>query len=56
MPYNIKKVKEGYKVCDNEGKCLSNKPLKKKVALKQRIAIAISEHKKKGIPIIDYFK
>jgi hypothetical protein len=45
MPYEIKKVKGGYLVCD-EKKCYSNKPLTKKKAQKQRVAIAISEHKK----------
>lgn len=55
MPYNIKKVNGGFKVCDKVGMCLSNKPLTKKVALKQRIAVAISEHKKTGKPTSAYF-
>lgn len=55
MPYIIKKVKGGFKVCDNKGMCLSNKPLTKKVSQKQRIAAAISESKKSGKPISGYF-
>jgi len=55
MPYNIKKVKGGFKVCDMKGICLSNKPLPKKTALKQRIAVAISESKKSGKPVSGYF-
>jgi hypothetical protein len=45
MPYIIKKVKNAYKVCksDNTNVCFSNKSLSKKKAIKQRIAIIISE-------------
>jgi hypothetical protein len=54
MPYSIEKVKGGYKVFKNEKYGVkgerrvpfSNKPLTKKVAEKQRIAIALSEHKR----------
>lgn len=46
MPYLIKKVKGGFVVEDKSGKKFSNKPLTKTVAEKQRIAIALSEHKK----------
>ena len=55
MPYNIKKVLGGFKVTDNH-KFFSGKPLTKSKAEKQRIAIAISEHKKTGKPIGYYFK
>jgi hypothetical protein len=45
MPYIIKRVGNGYKVCkeDDPQKCFSKKPLTKEVAKKQRIAIVISE-------------
>jgi hypothetical protein len=45
MPYDIKKVPHGYKVCkkDEPEKCFSKKPLTKERATKQRIAIIISE-------------
>lgn len=46
MPYEIKKVNGGFKVCkkDEPEKCFSKKPLTKETATKQRIAIIISEH------------
>lgn len=49
MPYIIKKVKQGFKVCkkDNPSECYSNKPLTKKVAKKQRTAIILSEINRK---------
>lgn len=49
MPYLIKKVKDGFKVCKkNEPKvCFSKKGLSLKQAGKQRIAIVLSEKKKK---------
>jgi hypothetical protein len=45
MPYIIKKVNDGYKVCKKEDpkKCFSKKPLTKERAIKQRQAIGISE-------------
>lgn len=45
MPYVIKKYKYGFRVCkkDDPSECYSNKPLTKKVAKKQRVAIIISE-------------
>jgi len=55
MPYSIKKVKGGFVVEDKAGKQFSNKPLTKKVAEKQRIAIALSEAKKTGKSIGSYF-
>lgn len=45
MPYLIKKVNNGFKVCKREqpSKCFSNKPLSKSTAVKQLKAIGISE-------------
>lgn len=45
MPYIIKKVKGGFKTCkkSNTSMCYSNRPLTKKMAMKQRIAINLSE-------------
>lgn len=40
---------------DAEGKCYSKKPISKKQATKQRIAIAMSEHRATGRPIKSYF-
>lgn len=55
MPYKIEKQeKDGFKVCDAK-RCFSNKPLTKKQATRQRIAIAISESRKIGKPISKYF-
>ena len=49
MPYIIKKVKTGYKVCfaKEPTKCFSKQGIPKSRAIKQRKAIAISEIKKK---------
>lgn len=55
MPYSIEKVKGGFVVEDKAGKQFSNKPLTKRVAQKQRIAIAISEAKKTGKSVGSYF-
>ena len=48
MPYEINKVKTGYKVCkkDNPKECFSKKGLTKNKAIKQMKAIIISENKK----------
>ena len=54
MPYSIKKVKGGFKVSDGK-KYFSNKPLTKKVAEKQRIAVALSEANKTGKSVDSYF-
>jgi len=48
MPYVIRRVGKGYKVCKGEkeakeAKWFSKKPLTKETATKQRIAIIISE-------------
>jgi hypothetical protein len=50
MPYIIKKVKNGYKVCkkDNKEKCFSNSPLSLKRATKQRTAIVLTNINQKG--------
>lgn len=47
MPYEIKKVKDGFKVCKktNPSKCFSKKPLTKSKATKQMKAIIINEKK-----------
>lgn len=54
MPFKIVKEKYGFKVCD-QNKCFSSKPLTKKQAQKQRIAIALSEHRKTGKPMKGFF-
>ena len=54
MPYRIKKVKGGFVVSDGK-KNLSNKPLTKAIAMKQRIAVALSEAKMTGKPASIYF-
>ena len=50
MPYEIKKIKSGYKVCktSENDKCFSNKPIPMKNAIKQKYAIEINESPKKG--------
>ena len=50
MPYVIKKVKDGFKVCkkNEPNKCFSNKGIPKKRAEKQMKAIQISEYKSKS--------
>jgi hypothetical protein len=50
MPYSLKKVSNGYKVCltKNPSKCFSKKPLSKIKAIAQRKAIGLnSKHKTK---------
>lgn len=54
MPYKIKKVKGGFKVAEGN-KTFSKKPLSKKMAQKQRVSIAISEHKITGKPTSHFF-
>ena len=57
MPYSIEKKGRGFIVCDDKMKCFSKHPLTKKTAMKQRIAIALSEHgKKPGTMMSSYFK
>jgi len=47
MPLVIKKFKSGYRVCDEET-CYSKKPLTKKRATKQELAIRLSNLRKQG--------
>lgn len=49
MPYIVKNVADGYKVCkkDEPAKCFSKKPLPKERAVKQRIAIIISQQQRR---------
>ena len=54
MPYKIAKVPGGYKVKEGN-RAFSKKPLTKKGAEKQRIAIALSESRKTGNPASIYF-
>ena len=49
MPYKLKKQGSGYFVVDVAGHKFSKKPLTKKMARKQEIAIVLSEAKKKHI-------
>ncbi len=46
MPYIIKKVNKGFKVCKTSQpkKCFSNKPITKKQAIKQKIAIILNSN------------
>ena len=47
MPFKIEKKQNGFVVKDiTTGEIFSKKPLTKQKAMRQRIAIAISEHKK----------
>jgi len=54
MPYKIEKVKGGFKVFHGK-EAFSKNPLTLKKATKQRIAIAISEHKSTGKPTGSFF-
>jgi hypothetical protein len=55
MPYKIVKEGTGFVVMDKKGKQFSKKPLSKKIARKQQIAIALSESKKTGKPVSSFF-
>jgi hypothetical protein len=56
MPFKIEKKQNGFVVKDiKTGHVFSNKPLTKQQATKQRIAIAISEHKQNPKKPIRYF-
>lgn len=46
MPYTIKKYKTGFRVYDNSNIPLSKKPLTKRRAQEQRIAVFLNESKK----------
>lgn len=54
MPYKIEKMEGGWKVCDSN-RCFSKKPMSKKNANKQRVAIALSEQRKTGKPVKSFF-
>lgn len=54
MPYFLKKVYGGFKVCD-ANRCFSKKPIPLKQAKKQRVAIALSEHSRNPTHPINYF-
>jgi hypothetical protein len=55
MPFVIKLERKGFKVCDTKGKCFSKKPLTKKTATRQRIALALSESRRTGKPVGEFF-
>jgi len=56
MQYFLRKVAGGYKTCDKKH-CFSKNPLTLDRARKQRIAIALSEHRANpSKPINYYFK
>lgn len=56
MPYKIHQVKGGFKVVDPTTRhVFSKKPLTRVQSQKQRIAIALSEHKKTGKPVGVFF-
>lgn len=54
MPYRLKEFNDKWKVCDDK-RCFSKKPLSKKTASRQRVALAISTAKKEGKPVSAYF-
>lgn len=56
MPFQIKKVGKGFKVVEpGKTHVFSNNPLSKKQAMKQRVAIALSESRRTGKPVKSYF-
>lgn len=57
MPYNIAPSGRGYVVeRADSGKALSNHPLSHRQAQRQRVAVALAEHRKHpGVPIKRYF-
>lgn len=55
MPYQVKKVRNGYKVYSNDGKAFSKQPLTKSRAEKQRLAIALNESKASNKPLSFFF-
>lgn len=54
MPFFLRKVSGGYKTCD-KNRCFSKNPLPLERARKQRIAIALSEHRANPKKPINYF-
>jgi len=55
MPYKIVHMDGGFAVSDAKGRKFSKKPITKKMAMKQRIAIALSESEKTGKPVSSFF-
>lgn len=56
MPFKIEKKQNGFVVKDiNTGHEFSKKPLTKQRAMRQRIGIALSEHKKNPEKPMRYF-
>ena len=55
MPYKIVHMDGGFAVSDTKGKKFSNHPITKKMATRQRIAIALNESKKTGKPVSSFF-
>jgi hypothetical protein len=45
---------EGFKVCDAK-RCLSKKPMSEEKAKKQRIAVALSINRTRGVPLKEIF-
>lgn len=54
MPLFVREVPGGFKTCDAK-RCLSNKPMTRKQAEKQRIAVALSIHRTRGVPLKEIF-
>lgn len=54
MPLFVREVPGGFKTCDAK-RCLSNKPMTRKQAEKQRIAVALSIHRSRGLPMKEIF-
>jgi len=54
MPYVLKSVNDGYKVCkkSDTSECFSKKPLSKEKARKQEVAIIMSEKKKRWKEVV----
>jgi hypothetical protein len=54
MSFEVSKVGGGFFVCDKK-RCYSGKPLTKKKAKKQQIALAISYAEKENKPVGSFF-
>jgi hypothetical protein len=55
MPYKVVKEDGGYFVEDKKGHRFSTKPLTKKKARKQQVAIALSESRATNKPVSAFF-
>lgn len=56
MPFQIKKIGKGYKVVEpGSSHVFSHNPLSKKQALKQRVAVALSEARRTKKPVGSFF-